>query len=357
MHESNERRFSYGNFNNPLGLVSRMLRSGNRAAYSALFREALGIGLKPADLLLSLFERRRSVSSESSSNNQPLILIVGPPRSGTTLIYQVLAHCLDVSYASNLMGLFPRSPLTATRLFGRFVSPRPVADFRSYFGQSSRLSGPHDGFFIWNRWLGEDRYAPKGQLTASESEKMREFFARWATEIPTPFLNKNNRNANCIDLLARELPSARFLVVRRDPAAIVRSLIRAREQVQGDRRAPWGLLSSAESDHELGYVDDVCRQVMRIEQRLDEQVAVIDPDRIVGIRYEDFCENPKALVARLAESIPNLTIASGIQQLSDFRCSTGRLLSEDEEERIRLHITELNSASLPASAAPHDEEG
>ena len=335
MHESNERRFSYGNFNNPLGLVSRMLRSGNRAAYSALLREALGIGLKPADLLLSLFERRRSISSESSSNNQPLILIVGPPRSGTTLIYQVLAHCLEVSYASNLMGLFPRSPLTATRLFGRFVSPRPVADFRSYFGQSSRLSGPHDGFFIWNRWLGEDRYAPKGQLTASEREKMREFFARWATEIPTPFLNKNNRNTNCIDLLAKELPSARFLIVRRNPAAIVRSLIRAREQVQGDRRAPWGLLSSAENDHQLGYVDDVCHQVTQIEKRLDEQLRAIATSKIIEVTYEDFCHNPKALLDRMVERIPNLRIASGVQMPACFKCSTGRPLSDAEEERIR----------------------
>lgn len=335
MHQSNHKRLSYGNFNNPLGLVSRMLRSGSRAAYSALFREALGIGLKPADLLLSFFERKRGLRADRASTAQPLILVVGLPRGGTTLVYQVLAHCLDVSYTNNLMGLFPRSPITANRLCSPFLPARPAADFRSYFGQSSRLTGAHDGFFIWNRWLGEDRYAPKNELSELEAQQMREFFEKWGAATQRPFLNKNNRNTSCIDLLAKTLPTTRFLVVRRDPTAIVRSLIRAREQVQGDRRAPWGLLSSADSDHELGYVDDVCHQVTQIEQRLDEQLQAIASSRIIEGRYEDFCHNPEALLNCMIERIPDLRIASGVQIPAGFKCSTGRPLSDAEEERIR----------------------
>ena len=129
-----------------------------------------------------------------------MILVVGPPRGGTTLVYQVLAHCLDVSYTSNLMGLFPRSPITANRLCSPFLPTRPTADFRSYYGQSSRLSGGHDGFFIWNRWLGDDRYAPRTDLSESEVAKMREFFQQWTTAFPKPFLNKNNRNT-CLSLI------------------------------------------------------------------------------------------------------------------------------------------------------------
>ena len=326
---------NYGNFKNPLGLVGRMLRSGNRAAYSALFREALGIGLKPADVLLSLFERRREDRSSQSNPDQPVILVVGLPRGGTTLVYQVLAHCLDVSYSSNLMGLFPRSPITANRLCSPCLPDRPAADFRSYYGQSSRLSGSHDGFFIWNRWLGDDRYAPRTELSESEIASMREFFEQWTTTFSKPFLNKNNRNTSCIDLLARTLPSAHFLIVRRDPTAIVRSLIRAREQVQGDKRIPWGLLSSANSDHEHGHVDDVCGQVSLIQQRLDEQLEAIASDRIIEVTYENFCESPKSLIDRMVESIPGLRVANGVQIPPGFQCSTGRPLSDAEEKRIR----------------------
>ena len=51
-------RPSNQNFRDPIGLVLRMLKSGNRAAWEALFREALGIAARPLDAALSIFERR-----------------------------------------------------------------------------------------------------------------------------------------------------------------------------------------------------------------------------------------------------------------------------------------------------------
>ena len=99
MPENAKSTRSYGNFQNPFGLVFRMLKSGKRAAWSALFREGLGITAKPFDALLQSRDAKRM--AESQQNAFPLILIVGPPRSGTTLMYQVLAYCLDVTYPSN----------------------------------------------------------------------------------------------------------------------------------------------------------------------------------------------------------------------------------------------------------------
>jgi hypothetical protein len=43
-----------GNFQNPLGLVFRMLMSGKRAAYSSLLHEALRIAAKPIDTIHSV---------------------------------------------------------------------------------------------------------------------------------------------------------------------------------------------------------------------------------------------------------------------------------------------------------------
>ena len=86
---------SRGNFHNPVGLVYRMLRSGQRPAYSALFREGLRMLATPFDLLLSPFESNRLAGIRE--DGYPLILVAGPPRSGTTLVYQVLAYCLDVT--------------------------------------------------------------------------------------------------------------------------------------------------------------------------------------------------------------------------------------------------------------------
>lgn len=77
---------------------------------------------------------------------------------------------------------------------------------------------------------------------------MKEFFDAWSTALPKPFLNKNNRNVGCAELLARLLPETRFVVVRRNPLLVAQSLVTARRQVQGDKTIGWGLFSRGQSD-------------------------------------------------------------------------------------------------------------
>ena len=305
-----------------------MLLSGKRAAYSALFREGLAIVLMPVDYVLSKFIRRTSQSAETPQ--LPLLLIVGPPRAGTTLIYQYLAATLDVSYPTNLGSLFPRS--------GLFGSSRSTAfDLSSYFGQTARLGGPNDAFFIWNRWFGDDRYRVKSNLSTDEAATMREFFEQWTAREQRPFLNKNNRNCHCLATLASTLPNAYFVVVNRDPHAIARSLIRARQRVQGSKDIGWGLLSQQDHTEEsLGYVRDVCEQVRNVNELLAEQTARIPSQRIIRITYEAFCENPSRLVDMIIEQVDGVhrhKVQDG--EIPDaLKPSPTRPLSEAEEDAI-----------------------
>ena len=284
-----------GNFQDPVGLVRRMLASGDPAARSALGREALRYLLLPLDWVLGRFERRRL--KVSAGRLPPIVLIVGSPRSGSTLLYQVLTGHLPVSYPSNLTALFERAPITATARLSR-LAPRSRG-YRSYYGNTGPLGSPNDAFSIWNRWLGEDRYMIPDHLSAEGAGAMRSFFAAWGTAFSQPFLNKNNRNTAAVRLLADELPTARFIVTRRNPLFVAQSLLEARETVQGDRSVGWGL-AAEESDHDDDLVD-VAEQVVRIEALIKAQLAAIDPARVFEVRYDDLCDDPGGVVRRVAK--------------------------------------------------------
>ena len=204
-----------GNFQNPLGLVFRMLMSGQRAAYAALLHEALRIAAKPIDILLR--GREKKTIAKALPSYLPVVLVVGAPRSGTTLVYQTLARYLDVSYVTNMTSMFPQSPISGTRI-SNLLPKRDSADFRNFYGQTAGLHGPNDGFSFWNNWLGNDRYVPRTDLNESEQRAMCQFFHAWNTTFGKPFLNKNNRNTACLDLLARAIPQASFVVVRQSAA-------------------------------------------------------------------------------------------------------------------------------------------
>ena len=329
----------YGNYRQPVQLVWRMLTSGNRVAISSLIREAGKRLIPPVDWMLSRSESRRLQQDYHST--LPILLVVGAPRSGTTLIDQTLAHCMEVSYFSNLTDLFPRAPLTATRLFSTRFGAK-TTNFQSYYGQTSRLSDPNDGFSIWNRWLGSDRYTTPSHFSVKTVREMQQFFQAWTATFGLPFLNKNNRNTSCIALLAEAIPQAQFVVVRRDPHYVAQSLIHAREEVQGDKRAVWGLQSrSVHAAHDpLGYVDDICDQLIDIENRLQSQIKQVDSSRIHPIQYETFCRNPAIFLKSLHDKIPEIRLRQNIidQQLKLFSVSTSKPVKDDELARIQQRL-------------------
>lgn len=324
------------NFKNPLGLVYRMLSSGNSAARSALAHEALRHIMQPLDMLLSRKETR-VIDSSIASETLPLILIVGPPRAGTTMVYQVLANSLDVTFLNNFAAMFSRSPILARQLFDR-CSKANTFEVESYFGQTPRLAGPNDGFSIWNRWLGSDRYKTTTDLSESKVRQMGDFFRTWTSTFGKPFLNKNNRNTQCMALLAEHLPTAYFIVVNRDPMEIARSLIRARETVQGDKATGWGLQSQEmhASKSSLGYVDDVCEQIMAINTNIGQQLSRMDRSRVIEFDYHEFCTSPQSHMNQVLELVPQLDrSAFGLTYDPTLTPSLSATLSSAEEARIR----------------------
>ena len=333
----------HANFRDPVGLLIRMLRSGNRAALAALIREASSVALSPVDRYLQTAEAERLRSAGDSI--QPLLLIVGSSRAGTTLLYQVLARYLPVTYFTNLSGLFPRSPITASRVFQpRSLSPQ--RRLQNYYGNTIGLRGPNDGFHVWNRWLGTDRYRASTKLTQDTIDDMRRFFAAWTETFGQVFLNKNNRNADCVALLARALPEAIFVVVRRNPVDVAQSLLVARQHIQGDKRRKWGVRSFDQEpgSDPLGYVDSVCRQIVEVNRKLTEDCRTLPASQVIEVRFEDFCVDPvehlERISGRVWGSAVDTTAARRELNLT-HRSQGGLRVSPEELNRIHVSLAEL----------------
>lgn len=290
----------YGNFRDPVGLLRRMLVSRNRAAFDSLALAATRIGATPIDLALARREGQ-AVSSAAPRSNRPMLLIVGGPRTGSTLIYQCICQQLDVSYLDNLTAAFPRSPISFARLARR--SMRPPARVENFYGNTRGISGPNDGFDVWNRWQGDDRYRVDLELMARSAEEMRRFFSAWSAEFTGPFVNKNNRQVSIVPELAEVLPNAVFLLIRRDPIMTAQSLLVARELVQGSRTAAWGALGEDSDDVGAGALRAVARQIAAIERHLDRAVEALPPDRVIETTYEKFCADATGLLEHIGERI------------------------------------------------------
>jgi len=294
------------NFADPWGLLCRLLRTRDPAALFAIESTILAALLTPLDLVLARRERR--LYERGDAPQRPVILVTGAPRSGTTLLSQALAAHLPVTYFNNLTALFPRAPIVANRLFGRWLRVPPPS-YRSYYGRTSGLGAENDGLHLWDRWMGAHRWHAPERLDESTADAMRRFFGAYEAAFGRPVLNKNNGLATCATVIARTLPTAHFLFIRRAPAFAVQSILGAREMIQGSRDAPYGVSDPAyRRGKRVDAIEEVCAQVLYHERKMEEQRREIGPDRFWVVEYETFCPAPHRIVERVANDVLGIEV-------------------------------------------------
>jgi sulfotransferase family protein len=286
-------------FNDPLGLLVRLIQTGHPAAYFAMVTAGLGIICTPLDMMLQVFENR--AYKAALKPQLPVILVCGAPRTGTTLFTQVLINHLPVDYLNNVTSIFPRSPITANRLLRRFLRPQPL-NYDSYYGKSLHFSGPNDALYIWDRWFGEDRTIIQKSMSPATQDEMLRFFGAYEQFCQKPVINKNNNLNTYAHVVADVFENAHFICMTRDPLYLAQSLLKARQDIHGNVHIPYGI-DSPHHDQPDNEIESVCEQVLFHEQIIKEQQQLIGEDRFWIVRYEEFCQHPEETVKRVSEEI------------------------------------------------------
>jgi hypothetical protein len=329
-------RYLPAHFHDPLGLAARLLRSGDPAARFAMLTTGLGVLATPLDVLLSIAERRRI--GENAERRFPLILVCGPPRSGTTLVYQTLVRHLSVAYFTNLSAVFPRSPLTSWRLAGRLIGT-PDDGYDNFYGKTTRLGGTNDALTLWDRWLGGDRTHVPTAIQPAPAAAMRQFFAACDDTFGRPLVNKNNSLNLTAHLVAECVENVVFICLNRERLPLAQSLYRARREILGTLAEPYG--ATADSCDSDDAIRSVCRQVLGYEQVHREQVERLGAERFWNIGYEEFCRNPAALVHRVANEVLGHPQAVRGMLPATFQISPSHGVDVVEVERMRQVLDEL----------------
>ncbi|MEB2283080.1 MAG: hypothetical protein B6D46_03450 [Polyangiaceae bacterium UTPRO1] len=331
------------NFEDVGGLFLRLLRSKDRAAYFAMAQTGIALVAAPLDRLLAHAERR--LYARAAPPQKPILFIGGAPRSGTTIVDQILIRNLPVSYINNLTAVFPRAPVTANRIFGHLLR-QPTGTLENFYGRTAGFANRNDGLHIWDRWLGSDRYHPPARLPDGVAEDMRRFFGAFEAVFGGPILNKNNALAVCADVVAAALPTARFVCIRRQPIFALQSILTAREFIQGRRQAPYGIGDPEYAGRsDVDPIEDVCAQLLYHDRRMAELQRELGADRFWIIEYEEFCRAPYAVVERVAEEMLHVPIDRGAVRAAapPLRYRNAIKLSPAERARAEAALERLGA--------------
>ena len=87
-------------------------------------------------------------------NAPPFYFVIGAPRSGTTLLTQLLAYCFDFGYITNLAARFYLNPVLGMQLSKEVLGEDTKPSFKSHYANTDGTCGIHEFGQFWMAHLG-----------------------------------------------------------------------------------------------------------------------------------------------------------------------------------------------------------
>lgn len=245
----------------------------------------------------------------------PVVLVVGAPRCGSTLMMQWLASTSRFAYPTNLLSRFYRAPFIGAKIQQLLADPEysfrdEILDFghdmsfTSSLGKTAGALSPNEFWYFWRRFIPiiEPSYMDDELLSKVRAKEFVAELAAIEAVFGKPLALKGTIMELNIPFFSGILDRALFLFVRRHPFFNVQSLIESRERYFGDRSA-WYSIKPKEyvKLKDLDPIEQIAGQVYFTNRAIEEGVGQIDTFRKLVVDYEEFCQNPEGLFAQLAE--------------------------------------------------------
>jgi hypothetical protein len=290
----------------------------------------------------------RELNEKVSESSDTLALLGGLQRSGTTLLYQLLARHCEVGYINNLIARFWKAPLAGVMLSRTIwgASPPVPADLTSDYGVTREIVGTHEFGYFWTHWLqlattashlltSEEAARVDWQGLASCLRKMSTIFAR-------PLVLKNPVGCWNASWLFPVCPELRLIIVRRELFFVAQSTYLARKKRYGDARRWWSLKPPGytEIQRQQDPLWQVAMQVKQGQSILDQLISAYPNDTLV-VDYQDIRQSSRDVVEQVA-SFCGLQLREGIPFAAASELPDGDRLQLPSAEAKRIE-TALSS--------------
>ena len=230
----------------------------------------------------------------------PLIIICYPPRSGSTLLAQLMAGSKLFNYVTNFIARFWDAPYFAG-LIEKELSLRSMKfpnKFSSYFGVTNCANEPHEFGFFWNKWLLYRLPFLKGSHRIDYNNLFEQNLDSFKKEIYSlislyeqPFFIKNGYTGLNPAFFYKVFKNVRFIVVKRNPVYIAQSIYNSRIKLYGNEKYFWSTRPSSYKEIcKLPVSFQIAYQIKGIYDDIYYDIKKINAN-FIEIFYEDLCKN------------------------------------------------------------------
>ncbi len=230
---------------------------------------------------------------ENKNSQSPPVFILGLPRSGTTLMYQLLIDTHRFAYFSNISNYFYKSPVLFSNLVLKIFGYYKPTEYKSNFGLTPGFSSPSESGFIFRNWFNDDL----------NKEKVKKSINTLSYLFEAPFITKNLYNNFRVRILNELFPNCVFIEIRRDLRYVGQSLLAARKNKFGSYNEWFGIepLDYKEIRKIKDPFEQVSRQISSINETMEKSLEEINDNRKIVVSYEKLCDSPDLVLNEIID--------------------------------------------------------
>ena len=283
------------------------------------------------------------IVNDSNEKDVSSIFIIGPPRTGSTMLFQILLSAYKFSYITNLSSLFYTTPVLITAIFNTiFPNYRAVDKYSSRLGYVNGLWAPSEAGQLYRYWFEKQVDSPDWNAHVKKSIK------HISQTMEGPFLFKNLNVSIKINNIEKILPNSLYIFIRRNPLYVAQSIILMRRRMYQDISRWWSVKPPDYDDlKNLDPFEQIVRQIKSIEDCIQQNIANKKSNNIIEIWYEDLCSNWQGALTAIqswcAENGVNLIERKPLLSSKNIplKKSEKQILNEPEWERLQCMVDKI----------------
>ncbi|MCP5206940.1 MAG: sulfotransferase [Hahellaceae bacterium] len=282
----------------------------------------------------------------------PLIYVVSAPRSGGTLLSQVLCKHLDVGYIDNIAARFwlrPSAGINLSKSIRNFTNQDHIS-FSSYYGRTKGPLEPNEFGYFWRHWFNLDtsinhklsnRHLSNIDIFHLRATLRNEILAAFGKAV----VLKNPICGLQANFLTKVHPKTLFVYIKRNPYDVAVSIMNARKTHYGDYSSWWSLKPSNYPDfiNPLSPADEVFDQVIQCNKDLEHELNKRHVNSIT-LNYDELCRSPEMVLDHITASISAMNYSCtklNLSTLQPFVDKSEISIPNEFKERLKKRADEL----------------
>lgn len=275
----------------------------------------------------SISDLESIIFEQNSVSMNTAIFILGSPRTGSTLLYQMMAKFFHLPFISNFINAYYADcPVIGFLIQKNILGIYDNIHGHSKYGKIEGALQPSEGSNVMKNWFGgghPSQLISKTILSGKENHFKVTLDSVYSM-YKKPCLIKNAWNCFRMEYLLNVLPNAYFIWIKRDIRASAKSDLDAR-YVAHNHNNVWN--SATPANYEELKSLDPCNQVVENQYEFAKAIKSCKNNKVLGIWYEDLIAKPKKILTE-------------ISNFCDLKCmdySVSNLINNENEGGAEKH--------------------